>query len=349
VGVDKALAIVAECKTGPGWSGGGASCAIKGTACPPPIWPAQWNLTLSTVFEPGSDVAPSWFDPPQPWGLVQLDWSVSSDIWLQPNMNDSTVEATSVEGCRRIKAASPGSRCGVYHNFELAIQALESQRAVMYDSGKSHWFLRYPNGSVYNEPGSPGDQYFFDMRVPEVVDFYITSSLALLSDPAVDVLFTDDFTGFPAEHDYGPGAIGMTAAELADVQLASLAAHGRLIDAVTRAGKYVWQAMGQGYEGEYTGPGVSHSTCLAFMLSRCGQVAWQERAWLMAFDDSHAAQSVAAFLIARGPWTWLGYGWESGSAEGSGGPGAWHPLFATDVGEPTGACAQTQPGVFTRA
>ena len=55
------------------------------------------------------------------------------------------IEATSQENCRRIKAASPLTRCFIYHNMELALQALESQRLVMYDAAYATFFLQYPD------------------------------------------------------------------------------------------------------------------------------------------------------------------------------------------------------------
>jgi hypothetical protein len=47
--------------------------------------------------------------------------------------------------------------------MELALQWLESQRAVMYDPTKAGWFLQYqpegyPNGTIYNEARGEGDQ-----------------------------------------------------------------------------------------------------------------------------------------------------------------------------------------------
>ena len=76
------------------------------------------------------------------------------------------VEATLSENCRRIKAVSPGTRCLLYHNLELALQSFESQRAVMYDPSFQDWFIQYTdgkgnkNGVTYNEGGAPGDQFF---------------------------------------------------------------------------------------------------------------------------------------------------------------------------------------------
>jgi hypothetical protein len=126
---------------------------------------ARHNLTLSTVIEPGGDLAPGYFElnASRPFGLVSLDWIVASRIWRRDNQNESTIEATLTENCRRIKAVSPHTRCFVYHNLELALQAFESNRAVMYDPSKADWFVRVNHtGAIYNEPGGPGDQYFFD-------------------------------------------------------------------------------------------------------------------------------------------------------------------------------------------
>ena len=143
--------------------GASPTCALNGQPCPPPRWAPQWNLTLSTVCQPSSS---GFFEPPatEPWGLISLDWSVAESVWKQPNQNTSTNEATSIEGCRRIKAASPGTRCFIYHNMELALQCQESQRAVMYNASLADWFLQYTDGAghktgaIYNEPANPGDQ-----------------------------------------------------------------------------------------------------------------------------------------------------------------------------------------------
>ena len=258
--VSKSLAIVATCDGEEGGrAGGGASCAVNGTACPAPAgWAPQWGLAASTVCQPGSDVAPGYWAPAHPWGLVSLDWSVAASVWRGGGgPEQATVEATLTENCRRIKAASPSTRCLVYHNLELALQVLESQRGVMYDPSKAAWFVQYTdgagrkNGTIYNEPdGDVGDQFFWDFRVPAAVDWYVASVLALTSSPWVDGVFTDDLEGFGLEHDFAPASVRVSLPELAELQFASLAAHGVLVDALARAGKLNWQAAGGGYEGE---------------------------------------------------------------------------------------------------
>lgn len=344
-GKGKWLAIAAECAAGGGTANGGASCAINGTACPLPLGWTQYNLTMSTIVEPGGDVAPGYFSFPaeRPFGLVSLDWSVANTIWHHDNQSESTVEATLTENCRRIKLVSPQTRCLMYHNFELALQAFESQREVMYDPSKADWFVRVNgDGGIYNEPGGPGDQYFFDFRNPAVADWYIATALRLCDNDYVDGIFTDDLEGFPSEHDYAPINSNTSYEDVAALQFASLAAHGRLVAALAAHGKYNFQAMGAGYQGEYVGAGVPHDAagCAAFMRARCAP-AWQQRATTMQFDSGAANQSVAAFLVTRGPVAFLGSGWESGND-------SFNSAFLFDVGEPQGPCAEAPAGVFSR-
>jgi hypothetical protein len=47
------------------------TCALNGTACPPPPWAPQWNLSLSTIIQPSSS---NYFAPSHTWGLISLDW-----------------------------------------------------------------------------------------------------------------------------------------------------------------------------------------------------------------------------------------------------------------------------------
>ena len=118
------------------------TCALSNTphACPPPLWEPTYNLTLSTICQPGN--TPSYFIPPSntPWGFVSLDWSCAKPIWTHnsTNRNLSTTESTSITGCQLIKNTSnPNTRCFSYHNMELALQSFESQRAVMSSASRA--------------------------------------------------------------------------------------------------------------------------------------------------------------------------------------------------------------------
>lgn len=240
-----------------------------------------------------------------------------------------------MEGCRKIKAVSPGTRCFVYHNMELGLQALESQRKVMYNPATADYWLQYTdgaghkNGTIYNEPGGPGDQFFWDFRVPAAADYYVSSVLGVIADPAVDGTFTDDVTGLPAEHTAAPANMKLSAAEVAAVQQATQATNARLIEAAVAAGKFVWQAFG--YQ-DGVGPAVTSANCASAMASLCAAQP-ANAPMTMGFNAASANQSVAAFLIARTEIAFLGFGWESDMR-------MWNEAFLLDVGEPQGGCMQ---------
>jgi hypothetical protein len=307
------------------------------------LWAPTYNLTLSTICQPSSSgyfIMP----PSQPWGLVSLDWSVAKSIWSKNGLHNGTIEATSREGCRMIKAASPNTKCFLYHNMELALESIESQRAVMYDATKAGYFLQFTdgaghaNGTIYNERQEPGDQYFWNFSSPDASDYYISSVLASIAYPETDGSFTDDVTGLPAEHGAAPGNMKLSAADVQRLQFDTSVANGRLIDQAVAAGKYIWAAFGDS-DGVSAGP--TASTCATWMHERCND-AWQARATTQAFDKAAVNQSIASFLIVRPPIGFIGFGWESDMRD-------WRAEFLWQVGEPQGACAELSPTLFTRA
>jgi hypothetical protein len=179
------------------------TCALNGVPCPTPTWTPTWNLTQSTIIQPSS---PSYFMPNHSWGLISLDWTVADSIWYQGDTQNTSCEATSITGCKMLKEAGLATRCFIYHNSELALQWLESQRVVMQDPSYQDFFLRYTDGKgnkigeIYNEPIKYGNQYFWDYTNSSAAQYYITSILSTLTDPAVDGTFTDDVSGVPQEH-----------------------------------------------------------------------------------------------------------------------------------------------------
>ena len=318
-----------------GWVPGGPplapTCALSGRTCPPPPWRPEWNLTRSTAVQPWCRDA---FTPAHPWGLVSLAWDCSED---------GQEEAATVAACADLKARGIATRCFMYHNQELALRWLESQRAAMDDSARAAWFLRWPNGSVYTEPetsrphGGFEAQAFWDFRVAPASAYFVSSVLATLASPAIDGTYADDVTGIPAEHPNVARNTNLTAADVQALQLATQAANSALINASVLAGKYVWQAFGNG-DGAARGP--SRDTCAAWMREFCAP-ARQAAPLLMQHNASAANQSVAAFLIVRPPNGYLGSGWYSNDQD-------WSSLFLLQPGVPTALCAEAPPGVFSR-
>lgn len=95
------------------------SCLLNGLPCPPPAWPATWDLAQSTYVFPSDKPAATFppFAPVHKWGMVQLDWAVGGAVWLRPNRSESTCEAQSIANCAALKANGTAQRCLIYHNM----------------------------------------------------------------------------------------------------------------------------------------------------------------------------------------------------------------------------------------
>lgn len=168
------------------FSGPSPSCMLNGQPCPLPTWRDNWALINSTAMmarESNVDSDPeAGFVPKHRWGLITLDNSVGIAAWAGAGgvANQSHYERTATENCARLKKAGLVRVCGIYHNVELALEWLESNRAVMDDEHvAAGWFLRYQgNKSVFNHnttlPVSDGEnitlrQYFIDWRNMDAV------------------------------------------------------------------------------------------------------------------------------------------------------------------------------------
>jgi hypothetical protein len=232
----------------------------------------------------------------------------------------------------------------MYHNQELSLEWLESQRAAMDDSTRASWFLRWPNGSIYTEPekgrphGGYNAQAFWDFRVAPSAAYFVSSILATLDSPAVDGTFADDVNGLPAEHPLVISLLNLSASDMQAIQYATQATNMALINATVQHGKYVWQAFGA---SDGARPGPTRVTCSAWMQEYCAPTR-QSEPLLQQHDAAFANQSVAAFLIVRPPNGYLGFGWYSNDKN-------WDPLFLLQAGTPTGLCAEGPTnGVFSR-
>ena len=334
------------------------TCALNHDTnpCPPPRWKPTYNLTLSTICQPGGSAnAQSYFIPPpdKPWGLVSLDWTTASQIWEHgtSNKNKSTVEATSITGCELIKNSSnPNTRCMIYHNMEVALQVIESQRKVMYDPSKTDWWLQYTdgkgnkNGTIYNYPLSEtGDQYFWDYRNENAANYYIESVLNTTMNPFVDGTYSDCIKGVPSGEKGSAQAMNLTQADIDELDKAQQLINQKLIDRLIANGKYMWQAFGYEDRG---GPDITQSGCSQFMNQNCEMLNNKTKngnyTMLMGFDANNPMQSLAAFLITRPEFAWLGYGWESDMKD-------WNSVFLYDVGVPKeNVCHVLKDGVFQR-
>ena len=122
------------------------------------------------------------------------------------------------------------------------------------------------------------------------------------------------------------------------LQDATTATHARLVKELVKAGKYNWQAFGG---GDGTGPGVTKHGCVDFMHRWCSPEMQKAPMMMAAGEGDHMNQTVAAFLIARPPIGFLGYGWESDDKN-------WNDIFLLQAGTPKELCKEESPGVFSR-
>ena len=299
---------------------------------------------------------------PQPPSPRRLDWSIASGRWRAPGApcSATTGAATLVEQCRRIKAVNPATKCFVYRNAQLALEWLEPQRAAMQDASKAGYFLQYQAGNprnvtpgtVYSEAaGGRAEgcrQYFWNYSNPAAFAYALAvSELGPLGagSPYVDGTYADDSQAIPQEHAAAPGAMGLSPAQLLAAQNSTWRFVDAAIGALAAAGRYVWQGFNNAGQGDPDSvlPGPTPATCAAWMRAACAP-EWQRVPMTLQADGTNA--TLAAFLIARGPVAFIGWGW------GIPPPGPlppWEALWDLDVGEPLGLCTQPSPGVFARA
>ena len=109
-------------------------------------------------------------------------------------------------------------------------------------------------------------------------------------------------------------------------------------------------------------PNIAPSTwqrlgiCAQSMRTLC-EPKYQQRPMMMAAGEGNIStfnETLAAFLITRPAYAYLGYGWQNCGPPNVTGrlPGTirdfWQPMFELDVGEPIGLCNETLPGIFSR-
>jgi hypothetical protein len=141
---------------------------------------------------------------------VTLDWQANRKFWLNDDPKKTTCEAANARNCAELKQAGKVKRCTIYHNMELALEWLESNRAVMDQVHvEAGWFLKYKNGTVYDDvrqpPAGPPDQpmpwlsqWFIDWRNQDAAAYFVEEIVNATFLPGVDGTFPDDSQGVRA-------------------------------------------------------------------------------------------------------------------------------------------------------
>ncbi len=132
--------------------------------------------------------------------------------------------------------------------------------------------------------------------------------------------------------------MGLTADEVQTLQTATQSAWTQMLDALRAVKGYNWQAFG---DQDGVAESVSQGSCSSVMLNYCTPEQYAAPQLLYMSDGGE--QVIAGFLIARGPYWYLGYGWSNCDVEYYR-----SPLLDMDVGIPTSNCTQIAPNVFAR-
>ncbi len=151
--------------------------------------------------------------------------------------------------------------------------------------------------------------------------------------------------------------MGLTASDLVQLTADYQANMAALRDRILAEGKFAWQLLWTGGPVDNIGscgigPLVAQKSCAADLRAFCNATAPpQVRAMtygLSGKPEERSAdflQDLANFLLIRGPFAWLGWGWQGCSREYY-----FPPEFHEDYGLPSGLCSETAPnsGVFVR-
>lgn len=364
------------------------SCMLNGNAslddsttplpnpCPLPVgWDVDWSVVNSTALM-STDL--DGFHPNKSWGWVTLDWQANRKYWLNDDPKKTTCEAANARNCVQAKRDGKVRRCTIYHNMQLALEWLESQRKVMdqehIDAG---WFLRFKNGTVYNEirqppAGEPDqpmpflNQYFIDWRNPDAAAYFVSAIVNSTFLPGVDGTFTDDSQGAGMEHPGLARDLGVSNATIREIQIATQKAGDFLATSLAAAGKTCFDCIGgqvswTNVSGVGNKPNFGYNQrpppraadkCTEWMRNYC-EPGMQGRGMFMDWDVrdncTNHNQTMAAFLVTRPPVAFIGsYLLRAGFDPFPPHHNAYSPLFALDVGKPLELCQEIKPRVFSR-
>ena len=196
------------------------------------------------------------------------------------------------------------------------------------------------------------------------VDSYMFSAVG--SSPLVDGFFWDDYwspSGNMGDNTaHAIEDMGLTPADLMQLTVSYEANMAALRARTLQAGKFSWQMLWTGGSADSVGstcpsPLVAKATCAADLRALCSAASPQQqnRTLMYSFAPGGCSAAslampdfdndLAAFLLIRGAYAYLGSAWV-GCSHTYSAPAA----LSVDYGVPSGLCAETAPGsgVFSR-
>jgi hypothetical protein len=218
------------------------------------------------------------------------------------------------------------------------------------------------NGTgVYNEPlGGPwrghgpynvtrfgnnslGDaQLFWDFRNKDVQAFVAEKVLAAAATSEyVDGIFVDDPSGYGQEHPAVQSMVQLTPAEVAELQLGTQQAWLKALHMLLPKKKYIIQA----YSNVAFPSGSTTAVCSQWMRKQCAVPANESTSTFVVGHDVN--MSVAAFLVARGPYSLITM--NKAVIEGRNWSDPEYRSYRLDTGVPTGGCIEGPTSVFSRS
>jgi len=330
-----------------------------------PPWPATYNMSKSTIFMPCNDQG--YFDSnfAAKFGIASYDWSNAKALWTKAKpMN---CEETLVMQAQQTKKVNPNTHVWVYRNIVKALPWFSTVRTKLEDPKYWGWFLHYKNASgntastnLYHDFGqTPGGdcgngvecgEYLFDHRNDTLrewlINEYVVSQNGVLN-PAIDGVFFDDnwSASGPAEED--PKCIeiiGLSKKDISDLTNAWQQTLEATYTALISHKAYSWQLITDTMASD----NFTKNECTQWLQKNCGPNSpLLERPFVYSFTRpiplTSVEQDVAIFLLTRGDYAWIGFGWS-----GCGGPWVRPPQVDIDYGVPTSDCKQLKTGTFTR-
>jgi hypothetical protein len=189
--------------------------------------------------------------------------------------------------------------------------------------------------------------------------------VAPLLDPSVDGFFIDDSWSSSSVSDIGHTPFLDANLSTADGEAMTKAwrANEALVnDAVIEHNGFLWQMLINGGQDNYNeaGPAITNVTCAATLRASClpdsiyqtGALFYglAKKNWSPGYVVKDIQTHLAAFLVMRGDYAWMGFAWEGCTNATEKRFDLWRRPAAVDVdyGTPTGLCIEIRPGVFQR-
>jgi len=265
------------------------------------------------------------------------------------------------------KKISPSTHVWVYRNIVKALPWFSTVREKLEDPKYWGFFLHLKNPSgntattnLYHDFGQTpsGDcgngvecgEYLFDHRNASLREWLINDVLVSQNgvlNPAIDGIFFDDNWSKAGPDEEDPKCIeacGLTTQDIDQLMNAWSATLEATFTALIKNNAFVWQLITDTLgRNNFTRP-----QCTQWLQQNCGPNSPLlqrpfEFGFTMPIPLTSVEQDVAMFLLTRGPYAWIGYGWM-----GCGGPWVRPPQVDVDYGMPTSDCKETQTGIFTR-